>query len=61
MYSEEIKRLLEFKNYLLTSKEYIEMCEKSPQIVRVTYNPFEDTFRVITSDNYEFRFKVRKL
>lgn len=37
------------------------MCENSSQIVRVTYNPFEDTFKIITNDNYEFKFKVRKL
>lgn len=61
MYSWEISELLKLKNYLLSAKEYIELCESSPQIVRITYNPFEDNFTIITQDEYTFKFKVRKL
>lgn len=61
MYSWEISELLKLKKYLLSAKEYIELCENSPQIVRITYNPFEDNFTIITQDEYTFKFKVRKL
>ena len=61
MYSWEIQKLLELRNYVLSVKEYFDLCDNSPQIVRVTYNPYEDSFLIKTSDNYEFKFKVRKL
>ena len=61
MYSWEIEQLLKLRNYVLSVKEYFDLCDNSPQIVRVTYNPYEDSFLIKTSDNYEFKFKVRKL
>ena len=59
MYSYEIEQLLKMRNYLLSVKEYFYICDNSPQIVRVTYNPFDDIFIIYTNDNYEFKFKVR--
>ena len=59
MYSDEIEQLLKMRNYLLTVKEYFYICDNSPQIARVTYNPFDDIFTILTNDNYEFKFKVR--
>ena len=59
MYSYEIEQLLKMRNYLLSVKEYFDICDNSPQIVRVTYNPFDDIFIIYTNDNYEFKFKVR--
>ena len=61
MYSWEIKQLMELRNYLLSVKEYDEICKTSPQIVRVTYHPFDDYFYIKTSDEYEFNFKVKKI
>lgn len=60
MYSHEIENLLKIRNYLLSSKEYINMCNSSNQIKSITYKPFEDTFYVATNDNYNFKFKVKK-
>lgn len=60
MYSYEIENLLKIRNYLLSSKEYINMCKTSNQIKSITYKPFEDTFYVATNDNYNFKFKVKK-
>lgn len=60
MYSYEIQKLLEIKQFLLESKEYLEICEKSPQIIRITYDSFNDFFTIKTNDNYEFKFKVRR-
>ena len=58
MYSYEIQQLLEFKQYLLSAKEYLKVCE-SPQIRRITYNPYSDTFYIETEDRYKWTFKVR--
>ena len=60
MYSHEIDELIKLRNYLLEVKEYFMICDTSPQIVRVTYNPYNDEFYIKTNDNYEWTFKVRK-
>lgn len=60
MYSHEIQQLLELRNYLLTVKEYFNICNTSPQIREVSYNPFENNFYIETKDNYNFKFKVKK-
>ena len=58
MYSHEIEQLLKFKKYILTSEEYIRLCDTSKQIKSITYKPFEDKFYIATDDNYNFNFKV---
>lgn len=60
MYSWEIKQLLELKKYLITSNEYIRICNTSPQIDYIKYNPYEDNFYIHTKDNYSFTFKLKK-
>ena len=60
MYSWEIQQLLELKKYLLNSKEYLKICSTSPQIIRVSYNPYDDIFYIKTNDGYEWTFKVRR-
>lgn len=58
MYSHEIQQLLEYRNYLISNKEYFEICKTSPQISWIEYKPFEDNFYISTYDNYNFKFKV---
>lgn len=62
MYSEEIKRLLEMRNYIIDSETYHSVFnpKNTPQINYAEYNAFEDNLRVHTSDNYDFKFKVYK-
>lgn len=62
MYSHEIKQLLELRNYLLDRKEANKVLDvnNSPQINHVKYNTHEDNFEMWTSDNYYFKFKVKK-
>ena len=60
MYSWEIQQLMELRNYLLSVKEYIDICNTSPQIARVSYNPFDNDFSIYTKDNYNWKFKVKK-
>lgn len=58
MYSYEIEELLRIRNYLLSSIEYINVINTSPQITRVKYSPYSDEFETWTSDNYYFKYKV---
>lgn len=60
MYSWEISELLKLRNYLLSVKEYFAICDNSPQITRVSYNPYDNDFTIETSDRYKFKFKVKK-
>ena len=56
MYSYEIENLLKLRNYLISNKEYFNICKTSPQIKRISYD--NDDFRIQTSDNYDLHFKV---
>ena len=60
MYSWEIQKLMELKNYLISVKEYLQICDTSPQIREVKYDPYNDNFMIDTKDEYKFYFKVRK-
>ena len=60
MYSHEIAELLKLRGYVLDVKEYFNVCETSPQITRVTYNPYDDKITILTSDKYDFKFKVKR-
>lgn len=60
MYSHEIQQLLELRNYLLSVKEYFNICETSTQITRVSYDSYNNEFMIQTNDNYKFKFKVKK-
>ena len=60
MYSWEIQQLMELRNYLVSVKEYLHICETSPQIRQVSYNPYENDFYIETEDRYKFKFKVKK-
>ena len=61
MYSWEIQKLLEAKNYLLSNKEYFDLFDTCPQIRGVEYRAYNDTFHLWTDDRYDFDFKVYKL
>ena len=60
MYSWEIKKLLELKEYIISSNEYAYILNTSPQISGVEYKAFEDTFYLWTDDNYTLKFKIKK-
>ena len=60
MYSWEIKKLLELRNYLLDVKEYFNICDTSPQIKEVSYDPYKNTFNIKTNDEYDFKLKVKR-
>ena len=60
MYSWEIQNLLELRNYLISVKEYLYICNTSPQIREVKYDLYCDNFMIDTEDNYKVYFKVKK-
>ena len=60
MYSYEIENLLKCRNYLISNKEYFNICKTSPQINFIEYNPYNNDFYMKTTDNYNFNFKVYK-
>ena len=57
MYSEEIKHLLELKNYYIEVKEYLKII-KSPQVDHIKYE--NHLFNVWTKDGYYFKFKLKR-
>lgn len=59
MYSYEINQTIVSQNYNIDSETYINICNTSPQISRVKYEPFDDIFNIWTDDNYHWTFRVR--
>lgn len=57
MYSEEIKNLLELKNYYIEVKEYLKIIN-SPQVDHIKYE--NQSFNVWTKDGYYFKFKLKR-
>ena len=60
MYSWEIQKLLEVKNFLLSNEEYFNLFNTCPQINYIEYLPWENNFHMTTDDRYDFKFKVYK-
>lgn len=59
MYSYEIDQTLKSKNYNIDSKTYIHICQSSPQIVHIKYEPFDGNFNIWTDDNYHWTFRIQ--
>ena len=60
MYSWEIQNKLQKENYILTGEEYIDICKNSPQISRIKYNGFGDSYEMWTTDNYYWKFSLTR-
>ena len=52
MYSYEIDQTLESQNYNIDSETYMGICNTSPQISRVKYDPYDNKYEIWTRDNY---------
>jgi hypothetical protein len=57
MYDWEIQNYIKERNYVLSSEEYIYICNNSPQLNQIKYNAFEDCFEAWSDCNY-FKFQV---
>jgi len=60
VYTFEIDNLLKAKKYLISAREYLQICNTSPQIREVKYDAFQDNFMIETDENYKVYFKVKK-
>lgn len=59
MYSWEIHTELEKNNYIIPVEIYNKICE-SPQVLKIKYEPFCDSYELYTTDGYCWRFKIVK-
>ncbi len=64
MYTWEIENLLKLKNYILDGEEYLRIINTSPQIKKIKYNAYDNTFDTWTKEDdnsiNHFKYKVRK-
>ena len=61
MYSYQIDNIMRENNYLLSRSDYLSINPNtSPQIARMTYDPFNNKFDVWTYDNYHWEFRVKQ-
>lgn len=58
MYSCEINQILELQNYNIDSETYINICDTSPQISRVKYDPYDNKYDIWTNDNFYWKINV---
>ena len=62
MFSHEIDSYLRSRNWFLTKEEYIYVSdiEASPQICRIKYEPFDNSFYMETNDGYNWSFGIKE-
>ena len=58
MKSQEIEKLLELRNFLITVEEYSKILYTSPQINCLSFDKKEEDFYIETDDKYKFKFKI---
>ncbi len=46
MYSHEIDQTLRSNNYNIDSDTYLHICNSSPQITHVKYDPYDENFQI---------------
>jgi len=58
MYSYEIDQIIKSKNYHINPETYFQICNTSPQILRVKYDPFDNQYKIWTDDSYYWKFNI---
>ena len=58
MYSSEIDQIIEPQYYNIDSETYIDICNTSPQISRVKYDPYNNEYEIWTNDNFYWKINV---
>lgn len=63
MYSWEIKKFIEERNYELTPEEinWVININNSPQISEIRFHPYTNTYEIFTRDGMYVSFKVKQL
>lgn len=61
MYSFEIDNYLRSRNWLLNQEEYLHVTNlnNSPQISRISYSAYDNSFVMYTNDNYIWKFYIK--
>lgn len=57
MYSYEIEKLLQEKQFVINIEDY-KLISDSTQVCFIKYDPWNDSFVVNTDDGYTWRFRV---
>ena len=55
MYSSEIDQIIESQYYNIDSETYMDICNTSPQISRVKYEPYDNKYEIWTNDNFYWK------
>lgn len=58
MYSYEINQIIESQYYNIDSEIYMDICNTSPQISRVKYEPYDNKYEIWTNDNFYWKINV---
>ncbi len=58
MYSSEIDQIIESQYYNIDSETYMDICNTSPQISRVKYEPYDNKYEIWTNDNFYWKINV---
>lgn len=58
MYSHEIDQTLKSQNYNIDTDTYLHICNSSPQVTHVKYDPYSDSFELWTKDDYYWKIKI---
>lgn len=58
MYSIEIDQKLKSENYNIRSDTYLHICDSSPQIIHIKYDPYSNLFELWTTDNFYWKIKI---
>ena len=58
MYSYEIQQILETNNYSISPGMYADICNTSPQINHIKYDPYSNSFKM-EADGYCWNFIIK--
>lgn len=58
MYSWEIDNILKNSNYTIDADTYFHICNTSPQISWIKFNPYSNEYETRTDDGYYWNYKV---
>lgn len=58
MYDWELTEYIKTRNGILSSKEYLHICDTCPQVDHIKYEPYENCYYIWTREGNNFKFQV---
>lgn len=58
MYSYEIDQTIRSQDHNIDSETYLYICQSSPQISRMKYDPYDNKYEIWTNDNCHWKINV---